>query len=122
MLLPWDQEVPASPQERMKLKLQQVAANRAARHQPSADSQKQSAHGKGKAEDVVDREKGHAKRARPDFAFEVDDDDHCETPAEAYEDIAPFLRLLAQRLGKHTHDLRIYDPYFCNGAVAAALL
>jgi hypothetical protein len=31
------------------------------------------------------------------FAFVVDDDDHCETAGEAYEDIAPVLRLLVSR-------------------------
>lgn len=51
-------------------------------------------------------------------AFDVDPDDHCETPPEAYDDISDALRWLATTLGKPTAaDLKIYDPYFCAGAV-----
>ena len=66
--------------------------------------------------------------------------DHCETPAEAYEDVAPLLTALvradhtpaaaatpplltpqlhlcsqAGRLGKSKAELRIYDPFYCQG-------
>ena len=47
--------------------------------------------------------------------------DHCETPLQAYEDIAPLLDLLIQQEkllgGKKASrsGLRIYDPYFCTG-------
>mmetsp|Transcript_3338 Transcript_3338/g.4876 ORF Transcript_3338/g.4876 Transcript_3338/m.4876 type:complete len:414 (+) Transcript_3338:75-1316(+) len=51
----------------------------------------------------------------PDFPFPTDPDDHCESPLEAYSDIMPFL----ENLGK---DCRIYDPYYCNGAVKEHLL
>lgn len=54
-------------------------------------------------------------------AFEVDDDDHCETPACAYDDIVPVLHWLAAQLGKTPEDLKIYDPYFCAGAVVRNL-
>ena len=47
--------------------------------------------------------------------------DHCETPAEAYADIAELLDWLAARLGKRRETLRIYDPYFCAGGTAAKL-
>jgi hypothetical protein len=50
-------------------------------------------------------------------AFEVDPDDHCETAADAYDDVLPVLRWLAEKLGKRPDELRIYDPYFCAGAV-----
>ena len=53
--------------------------------------------------------------------FEVEDDDHCETPKEAYEHIAPILEYLAERLGKTPATLQIYDPYFCAGAVVRNL-
>ena len=43
--------------------------------------------------------------------------DDCETPYEAYKHIAPLLQKLAQRLKKPKHELKIWDPYFCNGAV-----
>jgi hypothetical protein len=70
-----------------------------------------------------------------EFPYPTNPDDHCETPLEAYRDIAPLLRELERLLdvdrGAHTADksrlsasvqldssqLRIYDPYYCNGAV-----
>jgi len=49
------------------------------------------------------------------FPFETDPDDHCESPLQAYQDILPFLKSVGnQKLPK---DVRIYDPYYCNGAV-----
>jgi hypothetical protein len=51
----------------------------------------------------------------------ADSEDHCETAAEAYRDVAPLLRALARRLGKAPGELRIYDPYFCAGGVAQHL-
>jgi len=50
-------------------------------------------------------------------AFEVTDDDHCETPVEAYQDVVPFLEKLCEILGKTKSELQIYDPYYCAGAV-----
>eukprot|EP00937_MAST-01D_sp_MAST-1D-sp2_P002112 g2112.t1 len=47
--------------------------------------------------------------------------DHAETPAAAYAHAAPFLDAVASRLGKRRSTLRIYDPYYCAGAAAAAL-
>jgi hypothetical protein len=55
------------------------------------------------------------------FPFPVDAKDHCETGASAYDDITPVLHLLAQRLGKTSEELHIYDPYFCDGAVVSNL-
>ena len=61
-----------------------------------------------------------------EFPFPVDPDDHCESPLEAYRDVAPFLSLLDKHLhsnltsttnGTATSTLRIYDPYYCDGAV-----
>lgn len=48
----------------------------------------------------------------PSFPYPVDPDDHCETPAEAFRDIAGFLSQLGT-----PNNLRVYDPYFCDGAV-----
>lgn len=53
--------------------------------------------------------------------FDANMDDHCESPLEAYKDVAPVLRRLATKLGKKPSELRIYDPYFCAGAVARHL-
>ena len=42
-------------------------------------------------------------------AFDVSTpSDHAETPVNAYEDLAPFLRAVGGR---------IYDPYYCDGGV-----
>lgn len=55
------------------------------------------------------------------YPFEVDDADHCESPADAYKHIAPALRELCERLGKTPETCQIYDPYFCAGSVIANL-
>ena len=56
-----------------------------------------------------------------ELTFIADEEDHCETAPQAYEDIAQLLHLVAASLGKASSELRIYDPYFCNGAVARHL-
>jgi hypothetical protein len=53
----------------------------------------------------------------PAFPYSADEADHCETPLEAYQDVAPMLRMLAQDLGVKPKKLRIYDPYYCGGTV-----
>lgn len=47
--------------------------------------------------------------------YEVDYNDHFETPFIAYDDIALILNDLATKLGKDKADLVIYDPYYCKG-------
>mmetsp|Transcript_57483 Transcript_57483/g.140307 ORF Transcript_57483/g.140307 Transcript_57483/m.140307 type:complete len:376 (-) Transcript_57483:877-2004(-) len=56
-----------------------------------------------------------------DFPFETEPDDHCESPAEAYEDIVPILQALAGKLKKPQQELSIYDPYYCDNRVARNL-
>lgn len=52
------------------------------------------------------------------FPYPTDADDHCETPQEAYQHIVPFLQKLARGCRKTSQQsLRIYDPYYCDGAV-----
>jgi hypothetical protein len=53
------------------------------------------------------------------FPYETDPDDHCESPIEAYRDIVVFLQILSKKSA--SIDCRIYDPYYCNGAVKANL-
>lgn len=50
-----------------------------------------------------------------DHPFTADYCDHFETPLVAYQDIQPILNLLAKRLSKKPQNLRIWDPYFCEG-------
>ena len=59
------------------------------------------------------------RRERP---FSANPDDHCETPFSAYRDIEPFLFFLSRHLKKKSKaDLRIYDPYYCEGSVVKHL-
>ena len=46
------------------------------------------------------------------YPFETKVEDHCESPLEAFEDIAPILERLAKDLGKTPETLKIYDPYY----------
>ena len=55
------------------------------------------------------------------LTFAAEEDDHCETAPEAYSHIAELLHLTARSLGVQPESLRIYDPYFCNGAVVRHL-
>jgi hypothetical protein len=56
----------------------------------------------------------------PVFA-DAEADDHCETPLEAYEDVAVFLDALCGQLGRTRASLRVYDPYYCVGGVVERL-
>jgi len=55
------------------------------------------------------------------YNFDADEADCCETPAVAYRHMAPVLRRIAEELGKSPSELRIYDPYYCAGAVISNL-
>ena len=60
--------------------------------------------------------------ALPSFPFPTDPDDHCESPAISYKDIAPLLSILAKwDCNGKVDTLPIYDPYYCNGAVVRNL-
>lgn len=52
------------------------------------------------------------------FAVE---EDHCETAPESYAHIVGVLQLIARKLCMRPEALRIYDPYYCNGAVVRHL-
>jgi len=51
------------------------------------------------------------------FPYPTDTDDHCESPANAYEDIIPLLERIAEIKGVSKEKLVLYDPYYCNGSV-----
>ena len=53
----------------------------------------------------------------PSFPYKTDEDDHCETPLQAYSDIQSILDALCKSMGKSKSSLKIYDPYYCNGSV-----
>ncbi len=71
-------------------------------------------------EDVVDKEK-KSKPSNKDWAFEVDYNDHFETPLVAYEDLKNALLEIARNLGKSAEELVIYDPYYCQGNMVSRL-
>lgn len=53
--------------------------------------------------------------------FEVDYNDHFETPLIAYEDIMSVLTKIAVSINKSIGDLIIYDPYYCQGQMIQRL-
>jgi hypothetical protein len=53
----------------------------------------------------------------PPLPFRAEADDHCETPAEAFADVAPVLDAIAAARGKTRETLRIWDGFYCAGAV-----
>jgi len=53
------------------------------------------------------------------FPYDVEPDDHCETPPNSYEDIAPLLQKLKSI--NSNSDITIYDPYYCDGSVISNL-
>ena len=55
------------------------------------------------------------------YPYSVADDDHCETPVEAYSDISFLLHRVAESVGKSNESLKIFDPYHCEGSVIARL-
>ncbi len=66
-------------------------------------------------------ESGDTPPSGPSFPYKTDEDDHCETPLQAYADIQSILDALCKSMGKSKSSLRIYDPYFCNGSVVKHL-
>ena len=59
------------------------------------------------------------------WAFEVDYNDHFETPKKAYEDLLPFLSAISKHCTaapKNLNDLIVYDPYYCKGSVVSLKL
>ena len=50
------------------------------------------------------------------YPFATSYADHFETPRRAYEDVAPFLDAAAAGASVSRAALRVYDPYYCDGA------
>ena len=99
-----------------KIKKNEAASSTAA--VPIVKSSKQS----GKEDQVVTNTgKASEKDKNSSWNFEVDYNDHFETPIVAYSDIVPMLKELAKSLGKSPKDLIIYDPYYCQGAMVEML-
>lgn len=50
-------------------------------------------------------------------AFETNPLDHCETPLCAYQHIQPVLQHISKQINVPPCQLRIWDPYYCDGTV-----
>jgi len=69
-----------------------------------------------------DQSKSTIEESLNNYPFEIDPQDHCETPEVAHDHISNFLTYLAQEvLKKDKSELRIYDPYYCEGRVITSL-
>lgn len=54
--------------------------------------------------------------------YPVEDDDHCESPIEAYRHLSHVLNAMASLLfNKSPESLQLYDPYYCQGSVVERL-
>ena len=58
------------------------------------------------------------RKYRPE-AWSTEFADHFNTSSAALRDIAPLLHRLAQSLGTPSAELKIYDPFYCDGSVKA---
>lgn len=57
-----------------------------------------------------------------EYPYLIEDGDHCESPPAAYNHIAHLLHDLCKKLAKDPSNLKIYDPYYCEGSVKQNLL
>lgn len=84
---------------------------------------------KGKKKRKLSHDQGDVREDRaiatpgeqPRHPFQVDDTDHCETPSQAYQHVLDILDQLAKSINKKRSNLRIYDPYYCDGGVKKKL-
>lgn len=77
-----------------------------------------------KEQDTTPREGNRKSQNQIFYPYEVDYNDHFETPITAYEDILPILdAIIAQKIAQTTicqhtcrrSTLKVYDPFYCNG-------
>jgi hypothetical protein len=54
--------------------------------------------------------------------FQVEYNDHFETPLQAYVDLVQVLKQAADDLGKPLEELIVYDPYYCEGRMVSLFL
>lgn len=76
---------------------------------------------KGKGYNLINEEELDKGKKEDSYPYETVNDDHCETPLRAYQDIQQSIELFADRLGKPVAELKIYDPYYCEGNVVKRL-
>lgn len=71
-------------------------------------------------QNMKSKQGGVVGKWRGNYDYEVDYNDHFETPRIAYEDLLTLLDAVA-RSGKARKDHVLYDPYYCNGRTAKLL-
>lgn len=101
-------------------KVEKVKKNDATASKASVPLEEHSVKSK-KEEQTINQAKNSGKDKNSGWNFDVDYNDHFETPPVAYSDIVPMLKELATSLGKLPEDLIIYDPYYCQGAMVRIL-
>ena len=101
-------------------KVEKVKKNDATASKASVPVEEHSVTSK-KDEQTINQARHLGKDKNGVWNFEVDYNDHFETPPVAYSDIVPMLKELATSLGKLPEDLIIYDPYYCQGAMVRIL-
>ena len=73
---------------------------------------------------LSEREGGRHRAFLSYWPFETNYNDHFETPQAAYADVLPLLSACARQAhgdGAGLETLRVYDPYYCQGAMQRAL-
>ena len=73
---------------------------------------------------LSEREGGRHRAFLSYWPFETNYNDHFETPQAAYADVLPLLAACARQAhgdGAGLETLRVYDPYYCQGAMQRAL-
>lgn len=61
--------------------------------------------------------KRQRRKWKPSFPYQVDYNDHFETPEIAYRDILPLLDFINPKRDSHV----LYDPYYCHGRTSQLL-
>ena len=56
------------------------------------------------------------------YPYPVDNDDHCETPLDAYNHLVILLEKLCEKLNKTKLELKIWDPFYCTGKMQEHLI
>jgi hypothetical protein len=120
---PQQHKLSQPPQVSHNLQAQQQRQQQMQQRQPSNSTNKRKAdsdHSVG-GETISEQPKPAKRVKSSDWNFAVDYNDHFETPLVAYVDLKPALIEIASQLNKPVEELRIYDPYWCQGNMVQRL-
>ena len=68
------------------------------------------------------QEEEEEEEEKNEYPYPVDDDDHCETPLDAYKHLNELLEKLCEKLNKTKSELKIWDPFYCTGKMKEHLI